>query len=201
MKRVILLLLLIGCVYDPEGVRYVIDGDTFVLNNGETVRLLGIDTPERGDINYNRAAYELQRRIAGRELELEGEENDRYGRSLREVFVNEDHVNVDMVRSGWARAYLHKGSKYELILEEVQLEAQQSRRGIWNVEVASYQRLSHRCVQLGCPTGSVAVASKNGNVFYNCICSAAYRISLENLECFENVHSAIAQGLRESKRC
>ena len=76
MKRALLLLFLLSCAYDPQGVRYVIDGDTFVLNNGETIRLLGIDTPEKGDINYDRAGYELQRRLVGRQLTLEGDTDD-----------------------------------------------------------------------------------------------------------------------------
>lgn len=201
MKRMLLLLILVACTYDPQGARYVIDGDTFVLNNGEKVRLQGIDTPEKGDVNYDRAGYELQRRLVGRELKLEGEGKDKYNRILRHVFAEGVHVNLELVREGWARAYLHKGTKYEALLEQAQEEARKERKGIWKVNDKQYLRLSSRCLELGCPLGTITVASKYGEVFYNCVCSAVLRIAKENLVCFEEVQDAIAEGLRETRRC
>src|SRR5574341_301560 len=201
MKRVMLLLFLIACTYEPNAARYVIDGDTFVLNNGDTVRLLGIDAPEKGDLLYDRAAYELQRRINGRQLTFEGNEADKYGRKLREVFANGEHVNLELVREGWARTFMHENSKYKSLLDKAQEEARREKKGIWNVNDESYKRLSERCTKLGCPTGTIAVASKYGDVFYNCACGAVYIITPENLACFESLQDAIAIGLRETRRC
>jgi len=201
MKRVMMLLLLIGCTYDPDAARYVIDGDTFVLNNGDIIRLLGIDTPEKGDRHYDKAAYELQRRLVGRELTFEGDTEDKYGRKLREVFAEGRHVNVELVREGWARTFMHENSKYGALLDQAQEEARTDGKGIWNVNDIGYQRLSHRCVELGCPVGTIAVASKYGDVFYNCGCGAAFMITPENLACFSSLQDAIAAGLRETRKC
>jgi len=202
MKRVVLIfLLLAACTYDPTAARYVVDGDTLVLNNGSTIRLQGIDTPEKNERLYNRASYELQRRLVGRQLHFEGNETDKYGRLLRHVFAEGKHVNLELVQTGWARAYMHERHKYEAILNKAQQEARESNLGIWDIDEKSYERLAHRCQELGCPEGSLAVASKNGEVFYNCICSAAHRIAKENIVCFTSVQDAIAEGLRTSKRC
>ncbi len=200
MKKMVILLLLIACTYDPYAVRYVIDGDTFVLNNGQTIRLEGIDTPEKGDLNYDKAAYELQRRIIGRQLKLEGEEVDNYGRLVRHVFADGRHVNLEMVQEGWARAFMHTG-KYEALLEKAQQDAMAAKKGIWKFDDRSYQRLSARCPELGCPLGTIAVASKYGDVFYNCACGETFRIGKGNIICFGTIQEAIAQGLREAKRC
>jgi len=199
--KLVILILLASCAYNPNAARYVIDGDTFVLNNGDTIRLAGIDTPEKGDINYDKAAYELQKRIIGRKLTLEGTETDNYQRKIRHVFAEGRHVNLELVQEGWARAAWHEGTKYEAILEKAQEEARNERKGIWNVNDESYKRLSHKCVELGCPIGSIAVASKNGNVFYNCACGSTSLIAKENIVCFEQLQDAIAQRLMEARRC
>ena len=201
MKRGIILLLLIACTYNPAAVRYVIDGDTFVLNNGEIIRLQGIDTPEQGDINYDRAAYVLQSKIIGRNLQMEGTTDDMFGRKLRFVFVNGKNINEEMVREGWARAYLNQGTKYEQQLERAQALAMQEKKGIWNVDDTSHRRMTHRCVQLGCPEGTIAVSSKQGEVYYNCACSAANLITKENLQCYKSLEEALIHGTRDARRC
>ena len=201
MKRALLFLILLGCTYDPNAARYVIDGDTLVLNNGDTIRLLGIDAPEKGDRYYDKTAYELQRRLVGRQLIFEGTEEDKYGRKLREVFAEGRHVNLELVQEGWARTFMHENSKYKALLDKAQEEARTERKGMWDINDVSYQRLSHRCVELGCPVGTIAVASKYGDVFYNCGCGAAFMITPENLACHTSLQDAIASGLRETRKC
>jgi len=201
MKQIILLLLLISCAYDPTAARYIIDGDTFALNNGDIVRLQGIDTPEQGDINYDKTAYELQNKLIGKKLSFEGTEEDFYGRKVRFAFADGNNINIEMVREGLAIAFMHKGTKYEQQIELAQHEARTQKKGIWNVNEESYKRLSHKCLELGCPTGTIAVASKQGEAFYNCACSATNLISKENIECFTTIEDAIAQRLREARKC
>ncbi|VVB80824.1 Staphylococcal nuclease homologue [uncultured archaeon] len=201
MKQIFLLIILISCAYNPTAARYVIDGDTFVLNNGDTIRLQGIDTPEQGDINYDKTAFELQDRLIGKKLTFEGTTDDLYGRKVRFVFSDGKNVNVEMVREGWATAFMHKGTKYEQEIELAQHEARIARKGVWNINDESYKRLSRKCAELGCPSGTIAVASKQGEVFYNCACSATNLISKENIQCFTAIEDAIAQGLREARKC
>jgi len=195
MRVIILLLFLAACAYSPTSARYVVDGDTFVLNNGSTVRLTWIDTPERGDINYDRAAYELQRRITGRQLRLEGEGTDVYGRLLRDVYVDDMYVNLEMVKEGWARVYRPGNEQFDI----AQLQAQEASKGIWNIDDRQYKRFSKKCEEFGCPQGTVAVASKDGDVFYGCYCSRAYLI--KNIICLQSVRQALETGLYETRSC
>lgn len=80
----------------------VVDGDTLdVVRDGvtETVRLLGIDTPERGDCGYADATALMTDLVAGRDITLvEGnrDDRDRYGRLLRYVEVTVDGATVDV---------------------------------------------------------------------------------------------------------
>ncbi len=204
MKKAVFLLLLVSCAYDPNGLRYVVDGDTFVLNNREVVRLLGIDAPEMGDINYDKAAYELQGLLRGKSLRFESDVTDRdiYGRLLRYVYAEDVFVNLKLVQDGWARAAFYPPDiRYMELFKQAQKEAQDENKGIWKIDDSQYKRFGSRCVELGCPEGSIAVASSVGDVFYGCYCGSAYRIKKENLLCFTTVRQAIESGLRETRLC
>jgi micrococcal nuclease len=96
----------------------VIDGDTIELEGGERVRLLCIDTPERGQPGYTEATEFLRELVAGKAVRLEADpehvDRDRFGRLLRYVwlftggeaegFSSGDGVlvNVEIVRRGYS---------------------------------------------------------------------------------------------------
>jgi hypothetical protein len=84
----------------------VVDGDTLELGNGETVRLVGIDTPEVGECGYDRATVALARLVSGKQvrLALSDEDRDRYGRLLRYVDVGAIDAGLRQIRSGLAIA-------------------------------------------------------------------------------------------------
>lgn len=84
----------------------VVDGDTLELGNGETVRLVGIDTPEVGQCGYDQASEALGRLVTGRQVRLtmSDEDRDRYGRLLRYVDVGGVDAGLRQIRSGLAIA-------------------------------------------------------------------------------------------------
>ncbi|HEX6148716.1 thermonuclease family protein [Nocardioides sp.] len=84
----------------------VIDGDTVDLGNGERVRLVGIDTPERGECGYEKAADALSELVLGRQVVLapSDEDRDQYDRLLRYVDVGGVDAGLTLVRHGLAIA-------------------------------------------------------------------------------------------------
>jgi endonuclease YncB( thermonuclease family) len=87
-------------------VTHVVDGDTVHLGNGETVRIVGIDTPERGDCNYERAAKLMAEMVLGKAVTLgeSDEDRDSYDRLLRYVDVGTMDAGLRMIKSGYAIA-------------------------------------------------------------------------------------------------
>jgi micrococcal nuclease len=84
----------------------VIDGDTLELNDERIVRLVGINTPERGRPCYTEAKKMLEELIFSEVLlESAAEEVDRYGRLLSYVYSDGVFVNVEMLRLGYAHIY------------------------------------------------------------------------------------------------
>ncbi len=88
----------------------VIDGDT-IENNGTSIRLLGINTPERGEFFYEQAKDFLRQEIQGKNVTLEfvGDRYDKYQRTLAYVFFNNTNINVKMVEQGFANYYFYSG--------------------------------------------------------------------------------------------
>lgn len=97
----------------PEGnistyVTRVIDGDT-VLTDAGRVRLIGIDSPERGQPGYYEAKqnlhYELPRGTRVFLVSVNTKPNtDHYGRLLRYVYVGDRDIGLQQLRLGHARA-------------------------------------------------------------------------------------------------
>lgn len=84
----------------------VIDGDTLELGNGETVRLVGIDTPEVGECGFDRATQNLvdlalYKRVR---LGISDEDRDHYGRLLRYVDVGPKDAGLRLIQNGNAIA-------------------------------------------------------------------------------------------------
>lgn len=85
---------------------HVVDGDTVDLDNGESVRLVGIDTPERGECGFGPAQSALKRLVLDKEVTLvaSDEDRDRYDRLLRYVEVGGLDVGRRLLDRGLAIA-------------------------------------------------------------------------------------------------
>lgn len=123
----------------PETVRVerVIDGDTIVIEGGERVRYIGIDTPELSPAPEHYAEEARQRNVelvAGKQVRLERDisDRDRYGRLLRYVYVDEVFVNAALVQEGYARARDYPpDSKRSIYFARLEREAKRDGRGMW----------------------------------------------------------------------
>jgi hypothetical protein len=98
----------------------VVDGDTLVFN-GEKVRLLGINTPEKGEKYYSEAKEYLEQ-INGSRVYLEygSDKKDRYGRILAYVFYEGRNINEELIDQGLANPYFPSGKDkyYSLFFDD-----------------------------------------------------------------------------------
>jgi micrococcal nuclease len=140
---VLLLVPLICVAGDVDVVKRVIDGDTFELENGNVVRLIGVDAPESSEQLGREAAEFTQGMLTGKSVRLEydREERDLYQRVLAYAFLGETFVNAELIKQGYARAY----TKYPFRQEYVELftrlekEAREAGKGLWAKEATSPQ--------------------------------------------------------------
>jgi hypothetical protein len=86
-------------------VTHVVDGDTVDVSSGERVRLIGIDTPERGECGFDAATRRVEELVAGAAIQLvpgARDDVDRYGRILRYVEADGTDVGRVLIDEGLA---------------------------------------------------------------------------------------------------
>lgn len=125
----------------------VIDGDTIAVsknNRKETLRLIGIDTPEtvdprRGVQCFGREASDHAREIlSGKSVRLEADptqgERDKYKRLLRYIFLPDGrNFNLLMIAEGFAHEYTYDlPYKYQADFKVAEMEAREKELGLWN---------------------------------------------------------------------
>jgi len=138
-----------------HSVAKVYDGDTIVLENGERVRLLGINTPEiesrlrQGEQGGQQAKLWLQKKLQQGQvyLEYDQQQRDKYKRLLAHCFLADDeHLNLTIVEQGLATVtIIPPNLRYSEELISAQTQAELAQRGIWSqakTKPRSVQQLS-----------------------------------------------------------
>lgn len=136
-------LLVVGSVtsVDAQTVTRVIDGDTVVVQDIGTVRLIGVDTPETVDPRrpveaFGKASAAFLRTIlVGQTVRLAFDQTrtDRYGRTLAYLFLADGTlVNREIIRRGFGHAYLEFPFTMMEDFRSAQREAMAARVGLWS---------------------------------------------------------------------
>ncbi|MHC5027795.1 MAG: thermonuclease family protein [Planctomycetota bacterium] len=129
----------------------VVDGDTVIVRRDdttETVRLIGVDTPETKHPSkpvefYGREASRfLHNLLAGEQVRLvyqDGDRTDRYGRTLAYLYRIPEQlfVNLEIVRQGYGHAYTRFPFEHRDVFVEYERLAREDERGLWNTGFAS----------------------------------------------------------------
>lgn len=160
MERLLLLLMLLGCevAETPAGQTYgaseqvlapsnpitqsnllsgkvvsVQDGDTLEIlidNRPLRIRLNGIDAPERGQPFGSNAKEALSSRTFGKVVSIVDHGSDSFDRTLGDVLVDGQSVNLYLVASGLAWHYSKFSDDQQLAAAEANARA--NRIGLWS---------------------------------------------------------------------
>ena len=180
-----------------HNVKYVYDGDTILLGNGDKVRYLGINAPEI-DCDAGKsetmayAAREFNHRLVSHarvRMEYDIEKRDGYGRLLAYLFLeNGDMVNALLVQKGLAHVlFIKPNIKYKDLFLNCQRRAMKEKLGIWcrlprsEEEFYFGNRKSHRFHRAACPFGR--------------------KISPRDLVRFKSLYDAFWEGYAPCRRC
>ena len=123
----------------------VVDGDTLMLDGGERVRLIGVDTPEtvhpRKPVQcFGTDASKFTKRLAqGQTVRLEFDQanahvlhRDKYQRTLAYVYLLDGLlINREIIRQGYGHAYTHYPFRYLEKFRAAEREARRNSRGLW----------------------------------------------------------------------
>jgi micrococcal nuclease len=122
---------------EPAELVRVIDGDTIVVRlagGEETIRVFGIDTPERGEVCFREAADRIGALASdGVRLLPDARNRDRFGRLLRYVYTNDGRsIDALLIAEGLAHAWRDDGA-LRLALIALEERARAAGTGcLWN---------------------------------------------------------------------
>ncbi len=120
----------------------IADGDTFTLLTADKeqirIRLAEIDTPESGQPYGNRAKQALSQLVFGKDVRVEVQTIDRYGRTVGRPYVEDIDVCAELVENGFAWAYRQYLRDPELL--ELENDARESNKGLWSLP--EYERIA-----------------------------------------------------------
>lgn len=131
--------------YERSRVVSVPDGDSLDLADGRRIRLLGIDSPERGRCMADEARTKLVELAQGRHVRLKETVRDSFGRQLAIVIVEDVPTWIAYLRGqkdpllqrvllseGLARNKSTASTDYNRVLTEAQEAAKSNKLGIWS---------------------------------------------------------------------
>lgn len=133
----------LGALYAVSGIT---DGDTIKVMVGgtwETIRIIGLDTPETKDPRKpvqcfgKEASSHLQGLVQSKPVHLQADpsqaDRDRYGRLLRRVVLPDGtDVALAMIRGGYGHEYTYDiPYRGQAAYQAAETEARNARRGLW----------------------------------------------------------------------
>ena len=136
---VLIAVALFGCQPTPSSsdvfVTHVQDGDSFkATENGKdiTIRLFGVDCPEKGMDYANKAKKFTKQAIEGKTITYQMVEKDRYDRIIARVYTEDGKLlNLELLENGLAHHYTRYSNDKDFAAAEKMAKA--NKMGLWSM--------------------------------------------------------------------
>ena len=117
----------------------VADGDTITVldahNTPYKIRLQGIDAPEKAQAFGNKSKQSLHRLVHSKQVTIEFQKKDKYGRTVGKVVINGLDVCLEQIKLGMAWHYKQYASEQSKEDRETYAQAEQAAQfqqsGLW----------------------------------------------------------------------
>jgi endonuclease YncB( thermonuclease family) len=154
-------------------VKRIIDGDTIELDNDIHVRLLGINTPEKGMLNSELAVEYLKYKIFNKTVKIQKTGNDKYGRILAYVFLDNKNINEELLKKGYAHLYYYDKDKYYNDFADAEKYARENSLGIWQ------KSDNYECINL-VELDYYDVGEENETLILSNICNETINVTIKD---------------------
>jgi endonuclease YncB( thermonuclease family) len=185
-------------------VAHIYDGDTIKLTDGRKVRLIGINTPERGRNGnkdqpfYLSAKNQLQKIIKNNHHQLNivlgNEKHDRYQRLLAHIFTPDGkNISATLLKKGLGFSItVPPNLKFHACYKNAETDAQKNKRGIWSHSFSNpiqAPSISKNTLGFQRVTGTVKrVGESHSSYWLNLDTNFALRIQKKHLKYFTSYH-------------
>ena len=122
---------------EDVNVTRIIDGDTIIVNENQTLRLLCVNAPEKNK-QYYEEARDFLNELENKTIQIlrDKEDSDQYERKLRYLFYQGTLVNKRILEQGLAHIYLCEDLEFEKELEKAEESARKNKLGIWKTSTS-----------------------------------------------------------------
>jgi len=114
----------------------IVDGDSIVVTDAKDVKyevqLEGIDAPELKQAFGKEATQGLSKLLKDQSVKITWESKDNFERLLAQVYLNDTHINQEMLKTGLAW-HFKRYNKSEA-LAKLENEARDAKKGLWATE-------------------------------------------------------------------
>ncbi|WP_287110409.1 thermonuclease family protein [Methylobacillus sp.] len=117
---------------------HIADGDTLTVmvnNTQHKIRLLGIDAPEKNQAYGKQSRVALNRAINGKQVTIDWNKRDDYGRIVGKVIYNGQDINLQQIQKGMAWHYKHFEREQEpedrAKYAQAEYQAKRDKQGLW----------------------------------------------------------------------
>ena len=175
---------------------HVVDGDTIYLDNGEKVRFVGVNTPERGVEGYIASKNFVQKLCLNKKVGIDVDDakhSDKYGRTLGVVIVDGKNINEMLLKEGLAEVmYIPPSEFYPFNWAYSSTHIPNSQHTYANTHDSGSSSSSD--------SGSY-IGNSNTGKFHELSCKWGQKISERNKVTFNSRNDAISQGYQPCKVC
>ena len=175
---------------------HVVDGDTIYLDNGEKIRFVGVNTPERGVEGYIASKNFVQKLCLNKKVGIDVDDakhSDKYGRTLGVVIVDGKNINEMLLKEGLAEVmYIPPSEFYPYNWAYSSTHIPNSQHTYANTHDSGSSSSSD--------SGSY-IGNSNTGKFHELSCKWGQKISERNKVTFNSRNDAISQGYQPCKVC
>lgn len=172
----------------------VVDGDTIYLDNDEKVRLVGVNTPERGVEGYIASKNFVQKLCLNKKIGLDvdkAKKKDKYGRTLAVVIVGGKNVNEMLLKEGLAEImYIPPSEFYPYNWANDSTHVPDA-----------YNTYSNTQKDTSSSTSGKYLGNSNSGKFHKITCKWGQKTAEHNRVYFSDRNTAVSQGYKPCKVC
>lgn len=187
------------CKSEAKGLcTHVADGDTITVEGVGKVRLVGVNTPEKGVAGCDASAYFVKKLCLNREVSLDidnSKHQDKYGRTLAVVIVDGKNLNEMLLKEGLAEIMYIPPSEfypYNWAGDNTHVASSTS---------TSTDTSSSQSSDTSSDVSGTYIGNANSHKFHKPSCKSVGKMSENNKVVFSSRNEAINQGYTPCKNC
>ena len=176
----------------------VSDGDTITVEGVGKVRLVGVNTPEKGVKGADASTYFVKKLCLNREVSVDidnSKNTDKYGRTLAVVIVDGKNLNEMLLKEGLAEIMYMPPSEfypYDWAGDNTHVASHTS---------SSTDTTSSASKDTSSSAAGTYIGNSNSHKFHYPTCKSVGKMSEKNKITFSSRDEAINQGYSPCKNC